>query len=72
VLAHARTRPADISDDHDAARWNEPLDLDIWAAFLAEYLARQFAAPNRLTFIRGNRFDLLLVVMPVRHAHPRR
>jgi hypothetical protein len=46
-----RTRPAGISDDHDAARWNEPLDLDIWAAFPAEYRARQFVTPNRLAFI---------------------
>jgi voltage-gated potassium channel len=40
-------------------------DLGIWAAFLAEYLARLFAAPNRLAFILHNPFDLLLVVVPV-------
>jgi voltage-gated potassium channel len=41
------------------------IDLGIWAAFLAEYLARLFVAPNRLTFITRNVFDLLLVVLPV-------
>ncbi len=41
------------------------IDLGIWAAFLAEYLARLFVAPNRLTFITHNVFDLLLVVLPV-------
>jgi voltage-gated potassium channel len=41
------------------------IDLGIWAAFLAEYLARLFVAPSRLTFILRNPFDLLLVVIPV-------
>jgi voltage-gated potassium channel len=41
------------------------IDLGIWAAFLAEYLARLFVAPNRLAFILHNPFDLLLVVIPV-------
>ena len=41
------------------------IDLGIWAAFLAEYLARLFVAPNRLRFILRNPFDLLLVVIPV-------
>lgn len=43
----------------------DAIDLGIWAAFLAEYLARLFAAPSRLTFIRCNLFDLLLVTIPV-------
>jgi voltage-gated potassium channel len=43
----------------------DAIDLGIWAAFLAEYLARLFVAPARLTFIRRNVFDLLLVVIPV-------
>jgi voltage-gated potassium channel len=42
-----------------------PIDLGIWAAFLAEYLARLFVAPNRLAFILRNPLDLLLVVIPV-------
>ena len=59
----------------------DAIDLGIWAAFLAEYLARLLVAPSRLTFIRRNPFDLLLVVIPVLrppaaaplgHAHPRR
>ncbi len=41
------------------------IDLGIWAAFLAEYLARLFVAPDRLRFILRNPFDLLLVVIPV-------
>jgi Ion transport protein len=41
------------------------IDIGIWAAFLAEYLARLFVAPNRLTFVRRNIFDLLLVVIPL-------
>jgi voltage-gated potassium channel len=41
------------------------IDLGIWAAFLAEYLARLFVAPNRFAFILHNPFDLLLVVIPV-------
>ena len=41
------------------------IDLGIWAAFLAEYLARLFVAPDRLRFIIRNPFDLLLVVIPV-------
>ena len=41
------------------------VDLGIWAAFLTEYLARLFVAPNRLMFILRNPFDLLLVVIPV-------
>jgi voltage-gated potassium channel len=41
------------------------LDIGIWAAFLAEYLARLFVAPDRLAFIRHNVLDLLLVVIPV-------
>lgn len=41
------------------------IDIGIWTAFLAEYLARLFVAPKRLTFIRRNIFDLLLVVIPV-------
>lgn len=40
-------------------------DMGIWAAFLAEYLARLLVAPNRLSFIVHNPFDLLLVVVPV-------
>lgn len=43
----------------------EAIDLGIWAAFLAEYLARLFVAPDRLRFIIRNPFDLLLVVIPV-------
>lgn len=41
------------------------IDLGIWAAFLAEYLARLFVAPDRIAFIAHNPFDLLLVVIPV-------
>ena len=41
------------------------IDMGIWAAFLAEYLARLFVAPDRLAFIRRNVLDLLLVVIPV-------
>ena len=41
------------------------IDLVIWAAFLAEYLARLFVAPDRLAFVRRNLLDLLLVVIPV-------
>jgi voltage-gated potassium channel len=41
------------------------LDVGIWAAFLLEYLARLFVAPDRLAFIRRNVLDLLLVVIPV-------
>jgi voltage-gated potassium channel len=41
------------------------LDMGIWAAFLLEYLARLFVAPDRLAFIRHNVLDLLLVVIPV-------
>lgn len=40
-------------------------DLGIWAAFLLEYLARLFVAPNRMTFITHNVLDLLLVVITV-------
>jgi voltage-gated potassium channel len=43
----------------------DAVDLGIWAAFLAEYLARLFVAPNRFSFIWHNPFDLLLVVIPV-------
>ena len=43
----------------------DAIDLGIWAVFLAEYLARLFAAPSRLAFIRRNLFDLLLVAIPV-------
>jgi voltage-gated potassium channel len=43
----------------------DAVDLGIWAAFLAEYLARLFVAPSRLSFIWRNPFDLLLVVIPV-------
>lgn len=39
--------------------------LGIWAAFLAEYLARLFVAPRRLSFVLHNPFDLLLVAVPV-------
>lgn len=41
------------------------IDLGIWAAFLVEYLARLFVAPDRLAFLRHNIFDLLIVVIPV-------
>jgi len=41
------------------------IDLGIWAAFLAEYLARLFVAPDRIRFILRNPFDLFLVVIPV-------
>ena len=41
------------------------IDLGIWVAFILEYLARLFVAPNRMTFITRNVFDLLLVVIPV-------
>jgi voltage-gated potassium channel len=41
------------------------IDLAIWAAFAAEFLARLFVAPDRLAFIRRNLFDLLLVVLPM-------
>jgi voltage-gated potassium channel len=40
-------------------------DMGIWAAFLAEYLARLIVAPNRLSFIVHNPLDLLLVAVPV-------
>jgi voltage-gated potassium channel len=40
-------------------------DMGIWAAFLAEYLARLVVAPRRLSFILHNPFDLLLVLIPV-------
>ena len=43
----------------------DAIDVGIWAAFLAEYLARLFVAPSQLTFIRRNPVDLLLVVIPV-------
>jgi voltage-gated potassium channel len=43
----------------------DAIDLGIWAAFLAEYLARLFVAPSRLAFVRRNPLDLLLVVIPV-------
>ena len=43
----------------------DAVDLGIWAAFLTEYLARLFVAPDRLDFARRNLFDLLLVVIPV-------
>lgn len=43
----------------------EAIDLGIWAAFLAEYLARLLVAPNRVAFILHNPFDLLLVEVPV-------
>ena len=39
-------------------------DMGIWAAFLAEYLARLQVAPNRLSFIVHNPLDLLLVAVP--------
>lgn len=41
------------------------IDLGIWVAFLAEYLARLYVAPDRLRFIIRNPLDLLLVVIPV-------
>jgi voltage-gated potassium channel len=41
------------------------IDLGIWVAFLLEYLARLFVAPDRMTFITHNVLDLLLVVIPV-------
>lgn len=41
------------------------IDVGIWAAFLAEYLARLLIAPNRVAFVVRNVFDLLLVVIPV-------
>lgn len=50
---------------HEARAVMAALDLGIWAAFLAEYLARLFVAPDRLRFIIRNPFDLLLVVIPV-------
>jgi voltage-gated potassium channel len=40
-------------------------EMGIWAAFLGEYLARLLLAPNRLSFIAHNPFDLLLVIIPV-------
>lgn len=40
-------------------------DLGIWAAFLAEYIARLLVGPSRLSFIAHNPFDLLLVIIPV-------
>ena len=40
-------------------------DMGIWAAFLAEYLARLLVAPDPRAFITRNVFDLLLVVIPV-------
>lgn len=41
------------------------VNLGIWAAFLAEYLARLYVAPDRFHFVRHNVFDLALVVIPV-------
>lgn len=50
---------------HGARMALAAIDMGIWAAFLAEYLARLFVAPDRLRFIIRNPFDLLLVVVPV-------
>jgi hypothetical protein len=50
---------------HEARAAMAAIDLGIWAAFLAEYLARLFVAPDRFRFIISNPFDLLLVVIPV-------
>jgi voltage-gated potassium channel len=50
---------------HGARTALTAIDMGIWAAFLAEYLARLFVAPDRLRFIIRNPFDLLLVVIPV-------
>jgi voltage-gated potassium channel len=41
------------------------IDIGIWAAFLLEYLARLFVAPDRLRFITHNVLDLLMVAIPV-------
>ena len=48
-----------------ARRALDAADMGIWAAFLAEYLARLLVAPDRLSFLVRNLFDLLLVVIPV-------
>jgi voltage-gated potassium channel len=50
---------------HEARAVMAAIDLGIWAAFLVEYLARLFVAPDRFRFIIRNPFDLLLVVIPV-------
>lgn len=41
------------------------IDLAIWAAFLAEYLARLFVAPDRRRFVLLHPLDLLLVAIPM-------
>lgn len=55
--------PAGVRGALDAA------DLGIWAAFLAEYLAHLLVAPDRLSFILRNPFDLLLVASKHRRWH---
>ncbi|MCX6511722.1 MAG: potassium channel family protein [Actinobacteria bacterium] len=41
------------------------LDLAIWAAFIIEYLAKCFVAPQLWQFIRRNLLDLLLIAIPI-------
>jgi voltage-gated potassium channel len=70
VLTHAflviLVLPAAVPDLSPGARQAlEAADMGIWAAFLAEYLARLLVAPNRLSFIIHNPLDLLLVLIPV-------
>jgi voltage-gated potassium channel len=40
------------------------LDWLIWAAFALEYGVRLWLAPEKLNFIRRNRLDLVVIVLP--------
>jgi voltage-gated potassium channel len=40
------------------------LDWFIWAAFVVEYGIRLWVAPNKWAFAKGNKIDLLVIVLP--------
>lgn len=41
------------------------LEWLIWAAFAAEYLIRLYLAPSKWTFVKSNKIDLLVVLLPL-------
>jgi voltage-gated potassium channel len=40
------------------------LDWLLWGAFVVEYGIRLFLAPRKWTFVKGNKIDLLVIVLP--------
>ena len=56
--------PLTVELSRSAERTLVTIDWIIWGLFAAEYMIRLYLSPARSTFVRGNKIDLVVIVLP--------